>query len=473
MSYELIYRTLVPNAPLYRRTQGDGAGPLFESRSSSNNVLLGKALTPGLQQPSLVSSFKGSIDAILFCFPKWATQEPGATAYQSVIRALRPGTRFVVVHHATIKPEVASWFSAAGHGSANVQFVGMPDYVSLTDWAEDAYVSLKDEADGSSYLMEPWEFKRAGDALIADAVEDHSDIKASQAPLVFQGGNCLVGSDFWMLGKDYFVDTLELLQGQRPPITVPEGQSVDAFATELFSKYVDGKRRLVLIGTKKAIPHRQFVATKAGSEYFLDIPSGGTGMFQPIFHIDMFISLVGLDTQGRFEVLVGSPALADNILGTQSPFALEDVFDSIAKQLTESGFAVRRNPLVHRAKIGNPLTLAELKEFAAKPGYEGLVEPVKELAAAGAVDTTEVRMRDWHHITWNNCLVENSAAHGKHVYLPTFGHGDYSDLAKIDAEMRGLWEKLGFTVHLLADFNSFAERQGVVHCIKKYLARGD
>ena len=82
-------------------------------------------------------------------------------------------------------------------------------------------------------------------------------------------------------------------------------------------------------------------------------------------------------------------------------------------------------------------------------------------------------VRDWHHITWNNCLVENSDTVGRHVYLPTFGHGDYADLAVLDSQMTTTWQNLGFEVHQLADFNSFARRQGVVHCIKKYLARGD
>ena len=38
--------------------------------------------------------------------------------------------------------------------------------------------------------------------------------------------------------------------------------------------------------------------------------------------------------------------------------------------------------------------------------------------------------------------------------------------------MADLWESRGFSVHLLGDFNGFAERQGVVHCIKKYVTRG-
>lgn len=475
MSNSLIYRTLVPDAPLYRRTEGDDfRDTLFALRTKSNAFILEKAVVPGLQNPKLVSSYSGSIDRILFCFPSWATQDPDfVQAYRSVIDSLRIGTKFVVVHHESIKAVLETWFAAPGHNSADVLYVGLPDYVSLTDWAEDAYVALGDAADGTSYLMEPWEFKRAGDALIADAVEEFSDIKASQAPLIFQGGNCLIGSDFWLLGKDYFADTIELLQGQRPPVHVPDGESPDDFARTLFTKFIDKERRLVLVGTKKPIPLREYIGTKTGAAYFLDVAGGGAGTFQPIFHIDMFVSLAGSNAQGKFVVLVGSPALADKLLGTKSPFALDDVYDGIAKSFSELGFEVKRNPLVHRPTLGKTFLLSKLKEIAAQPNYESLMEAVKELTAAGALDTSVVTIRDWHHITWNNCLVENSSAKGKHVYLPTFGHGSYSDLKPVDAEMKKLWEALGFTVHQLGDFNKFAERQGVVHCIKKYLARGE
>ena len=68
--------------------------------------------------------------------------------------------------------------------------------------------------------------------------------------------------------------------------------------------------------------------------------------------------------------------------------------------------------------------------------------------------------------------MENSTNAGKHVYLPTFGPGENADLAVIDDERDRLWSGMGYTVHRLADFNAFASRQGVVHCIKKYLLRG-
>ena len=469
MSRESLYRALVPDAPLHLHTEVDVERPELGTRGA-----VVREFSPGLESPSLVSSFAGSIDRILFCFPSWAASEPELVGgYTSVIEALRVGTRFVVVHNASVGKVVERWFTDAGHPSENVELVPLPDFVAVTDWAEDAYVSLKDAADGSGYLMEPWSFGRYGDALIADAVEEHTDIRASSAPLIYQGGNCLVGDDFWLLGKDYFADTLTFLADDRSPVTIPSGTQPAAFATELFSTYVDAGRRLIQIGTRKPIPIQDYVGTRAGDDYYLDITSGGAGTFQPIFHIDMLLTLVGPEREeGAFRVLVGSPTLADELLGTSSPFGLAEVYDGIAKDLEGAGFAVVRNPLVHRSTLGQTLTLRELRQLSKEPDGAPLVPAVAQLTAAGAKDGTVITVRDWHHITWNNCLVEKSEKVGRHVYLPTFGYGDNADLATIDAAMRALWEDLGFTAHLLGDFNGFARRLGVVHCIKKYVTRG-
>lgn len=474
MSNSHIYRSLVPDAPRYKRTEGDEyRDSLFSLRAKSNLILLEKSITPGLQKPRLISTYAGTIEKILFCFPSWAIEEEKyVSAYQSVIQSLRQGTKFVIVHHESIRPTIESWLTSAGHNLDNIDFVPIAEYVSLTDWAEDAYVALEDASDGATYLMEPWEFNRAGDALIADAVEDHTTIKASQAPLIFQGGNCLIGEDFWLLGKDYFVDTIELLNRQRSPAPIPKEADPETYVRRLFSNYVDKDRRLIVLGTRKPLALKNYVGSRESEQYFLDIAAGGVGTFQPIFHIDMFITLIGRNSQGKFEILVGSPRLGDQILGTRSPFSLDDLYDDIAAALEKEGMLVKRNPLVHFPTIGQTLLLHELQKIASQSGYEALKPAIDELSKSGATDNSRVSVRDWHHITWNNCLVENSSANGKHVYLPTFGHEPNIQLQKIDDEMTRIWESLGFTVHRLGDFNEFAKRQGVVHCIKKYLARG-
>jgi hypothetical protein len=469
-----IYSRLVPNAPLHRRTDRDRRpAPELVSRARAAAVLRGRARTPGLQKPSLVSSFRDRIDTVLLAFPNYGVSQPALTAgYESVVRALRVGTRFIVVHHKSGARRIRKWFDAARHPASNVTYVPLPDYVSFTDWAEDAYVALTDGTDAGVYLMEPWEFPRAGDALIAEAVQEFADrVVAAQAPLIFQGGNCLVGDDFWLLGKDYFADSLSLISGDRAPVEKPDRDRPEAFLRKLFSDYVDASRKLLVIGTGKEIPLRQYYGTREGKRFFLDLASGGAGLFQPIFHIDMFVTLVGRNPQGEFDVLLGSPRMADEMLGTASPFSLDDVYDVIEKDLARHGFKVRRNPLVHRPTLAQTMTLGRLREMASGAGDEALREALKELEALDANDSTRVSVRDWHHVTWNNCLVENSDSVGRHVYLPTYGHGPNADLRKIDAHMTKLWREAGFTVHPLADFNEFARRQGAVHCIKKYIRR--
>jgi hypothetical protein len=226
----------------------------------------------------------------------------------------------------------------------------------------------------------------------------------------------------------------------------------------------------VVLGTEKPISLRQYVGTKEGSEYILDVPAEGAGTYQPIFHIDMFVTLVGGGKNEKFKVLVGDPSLADKALGTKSPYALAEVYDTIAKQFEDLGFEVVRNPIVHWQTKGRKYKLSKLGEIAASSKDEALSRSVAELAGLGASDATDVTARSWHHITWNNCLVERMEK-GSTVYLPTFGYGDKSSLAVLDQQMTALWKGLGFEVKLLGDFNGFAERQGVVHCIKKYLER--
>ena len=469
-----LYRTLVPDAPLHRRTDRDVFHVAeFAKRAAATSFLSGRPIRPGLQAPSLVSSYSGSIDRILFALPNYGVSDPeSAKAYKSLISALRIGTKFIVVHHESNKAIIEQWFTTLGHSLSDITLVPFPKYINFTDWAEDGYVALLDTADNTPYLMEPWTFPRAGDALIAEAAQEYTNVVASQAPLMFQGGNCLIGNEFWLLGKDYLADSVELAKSRRSPILVPSNTTAIDFILQLYSDYIDQKRRLVIMGTQKQIAIRPFYGTAEQGAYYIDIAGNGVGVFQPIFHIDMLITLVGEDSDGNFEVLVGSPILADQILGTSSPYSLNDVYDTFASELENQGMRVYRNPLVHRPTVGETFTISELLQIAKQPDYSALQDAVRELIAAGAGNSDSVRIRDWHHITWNNCLVENSASRGKHVYLPTFGHGSERDLEVIDLEMKRIWEQRGFSVHLLADFNSFARRQGVVHCIKKYVDRG-
>jgi hypothetical protein len=67
------------------------------------------------------------------------------------------------------------------------------------------------------------------------------------------------------------------------------------------------------------------------------------GTRQPLFHIDMFISLAGRGEDGRYRLMVGDPREAAILTGEPlKPEAMPEVFDNIAAQLAQSGFAVIR-----------------------------------------------------------------------------------------------------------------------------------
>lgn len=161
------------------------------------------------------------------------------------------------------------------------------------------------------------------------------------------------------------------------------------------------------------------------------------GTRQPLFHLDMFITLAGRGEGGRYRLLVGDPREAARISRTPlRPQAMAEVFDDIARQLAEQGFDVHRNPL--------PLVYA---------------------------DDEQRRLRRWYFATSNNALVHRPKDGAATVFLPTYGHGAFPELEATDAANENLWRSLGYDVVRLGDFHAFAVNLGAVHCIKKYLDR--
>lgn len=469
MLYDEAYNYFFPNPAPYKRHQGDSSYYMAKKKE----LLTPFSATPA-PKPSLVSSYHGTIDTLLFSFPSWAVaRDAYASGYKSLIKSLRKGTKFVVVHQQQDRVVVERWFSDAGHVAKHITFVPIADDIDFTDWAEDPYVALIDPA-GGQVLLEPWHFFRGGDALIADAVERHTKITSTQSPLIFQGGNCLIGDNYWLLGRDYLTETVDLLLSSRSPLntTGMNREEVELLSLRTFSEWLDSGRALKIIGTEKAIPLEAFVAQREGDNFYLDYMLDGVGIHQPVFHIDMFITLVGRNSSGKFTILVGSPSLGATLSGEKSPQPMDQAYNEIAAQFPASEFDVHRTPIIHKPlKLGETYTFADLATLSQEDRWKSFRKPVAQFRALGAADDTKVQGREFGCVTWNNCLVENSSK-GKHVYLPTFGHGNNGHLKAVDEFMRLLWkDKLHFDVKMLGDFTPFAARSGVVHCIKKYLAR--
>ena len=241
-----------------------------------------------------------------------------------------------------------------------------------------------------------------------------------------------------MIGADYPAHSIDYIGSH---LTAPVGTDPANFIRGLYNEYLDRERQLIYIASTIPVPTETSREIVVDGQPWKEVLYGGnrSGTVQPLFHIDMFITLVGRGPGGQFKVLVGDPAMASEILGQQpSSTAMQEVFDNIASGLGNAGFEVRRNPL--------PMAFE---------------------------DDASRRERFWYFATSNNCLVQNSQTDGLIVWLPTYGYGAWTSLAATDEVNRQIWEDLGFEVRQLGDFHPFAANLGAVHCIKKYLARGD
>ena len=394
----------------------------------------------GVARPAnlaLIPTADGEIRRLLFTIPQYAVLDPVmSAAYKRLFATLPATARLVVLVQASAEAEVTQWLVDAGR-DATAEVGAFDDTLNISIWAEDGYVVAKDGASGRTYFVEPYAFPRYADGLVADFVSNFTDLRNTQTPLYFQGGNVLIGDDFLLIGADYPANTLEYIRSGvlRPP----DGTSPQDFVRMLYSDYLDKGRRVHYVGSRAPVPQEQSRPIRVNGEPWTEIIAAGNrpGTVQPLFHIDMFITLIGRASPGTpYRVMVGDPSRAFSILGGQAPaHAMQRVFDDIATQLGLAGFDVIRNPL--------PLVY---------------------------MDDEMRRERFWYFATSNNALVQNAPT--KHVWLPTYGHGNWPELQATDHANARIWTDLGFEVHALGDFHAFAENLGAVHCIKKYLERG-
>ncbi len=420
-------------AGLVRRTHRDASRDELRARGL-RTALTQELLEARPSQPRLVSTAEGAFARLLLTIPSYAVEAPELAAiYAGLLRTLPKPTALVVLTHESVAATIASWLKKARRRKGDV-IVTAPDHLVFSVWAEDGYCASAEGA--HTYLVEPYAFPRYGDGLIAELVSNATDLRKSQAPLYFQGGNVLIGDDFFFIGADYPAESLAYVGDVLAPAP---GESPADLVRRLYSEYLDTGRRLIYVGSTVPVPAERVRKIAVDGEPWTEVLHAGNdkGTAQPIFHIDMFVTLAGRGPTGAYRALVGDPAMAADFMGERvRPHAMREAFDSIAAGLGRLGFEVTRNPM--------PLVY---------------------------VDDPEVRERFWYFATANNALVSVSPRDGDHVWLPTYAYGEWTSLAPVDRRNQEIWEAMGFTAHLLPDCHPLASALGAVHCVKKYLAR--
>lgn len=386
---------------------------------------------------TMLSSWDRPIRKVLLTIPNTVFGEEGNTdpvrmrleaAYRSLFRSLPADCRLVVLvkpkHHATAHV----WLADEGVHSNRYEILPMTK-ANATMWANDPFWTCTPRTRplDPPVLVEPNTYPRVGDKHVADDLIDALGYSGIVLPRLFEAGNLLVGDDFYFVG----IDTVDDLG----PGTLAVGKAYRA---------MEAVRRPIVVGdpTTSLLPVEWSEPLAGLTPWKVSGPELKEGSRQPIFHLDMYVTLVGrTEPEAPFVVMVGDPAMATDLMGgsTWVPGLGQDPtrqleFDAVANQLTDAGFEVIRNPL--------PLV------------YE---------------DSTSSTTRKYYFASYNNAIVQRNP---DRVLLPSYVDASSQELKAVEAHQILQWEKLGFEVILLADMNAFALAGGAANCIKNVLARG-
>ena len=276
-------------------------------------------------------------------------------------------------------------------------------------WAQDGYCCLKKNT-GETVLIEPLDFARGGDHFVADQVAAETNMEVEVTKYHLQGGNILAGDDYIIVGKDYLHHN-ERLTGESP------------------RKITNGFKKL--FGVSELI----WLGFDSPLNFPIDVFQG---QYQPIFHIDMYVTLGGKTAEGKELVFVGDPALAKSILNQPAPPAeVVQAFDKTAQFF---------------------------KSYSSGTKFEVVRLPL---------DLWDVTSKSGTFLTYNNCLIE-SFEDTRNAYLPAYASVAPGSLnrRRLDKKAAQVFKNAGFSTKLLTGaYEELCKHGGSIHCITKALDR--
>ncbi|MBX2816859.1 MAG: hypothetical protein KTR24_12705 [Saprospiraceae bacterium] len=351
--------------------------------------------------------------------------------FYNLIDALGGERRYVTLYTKGKKEGVLNHFDRAGIPRKDLFACHTVFDVSV--WTQDPFLATTAE-DGSTFLCTDVLYAIGKDQTIAPDVAMQVDwVDFNYSYLFFIGGNSLVSHDYLLLGKDFIYTNL----GRKYLETVPA--ILHAFEQGFSMQPIN-------VGTKNPIPNVP-PGSSEGDTVF------DHGMYQPIFHLDMFLTITGDrdPASGKEIILIGRPALAQKILqDTSKIYGHDQYFAEIEAQLSEY-FVVKQLPIY-------PTTSVQTY-----PGNTGNLS---------------------YYLTYNNVVLENYfdqdlGRQVRTVYLtqyydpsyPFNPRGGQEVRKKLDEAAVGIWEDLGFEVKLIPNMEIFASGNGSIHCMTKTLKR--
>ena len=292
--------------------------------------------------------------------------------------------------------------------AANVNVIAAPNGAALWPWPQDRVTVIRG-GDGSTTVLgsdDPDDYTAyaAGRACGMDGAV----ALGSPQP----GGNILVDGKTCFVGADLCVPAIDT------------GRLIEVIACAPLARR--GPVRFEMVPGDHS--WRQDIDRSIAAE----------GSRQPIFHIDMFMTLAGATPEGTPRILLGDPVWASALIGLPLPEGFPvKAFEQIEFGLRLRGYEVHRNPL--------PFVY---------------------------FDDPEAKLREWFYASANNCWVEcMEPASGCRVFLPEYGFGPWPELKATDDANAAVWEGLGFEVVRGGDFLPLADQLGSLNCVSRILDR--
>lgn len=411
-------------------------------------------ISPPSGQVNLLPNIgRQGFSALLTLPPAFAGTSAGRraeTAIRSLLSALPRDARLAVAAHPSVIQAVSDWRESEG---LKIAFVPIDASVDHTLWAQDDFLAVTEGE--VPVLVFPAGTKRPADRRVVETVAAELNLRTRRADFAFEGGNVLVGARTIVVGAD-----------------VGEGVA-DEEITRWFSALSPGKQ-VKVIRSSGRLPPQQVRFRNGESGPFVEEVFGHTGVLQPLFHIDAFLSTAGLDADGREVLFVGCPRLASAAAGQgRLPLcdqSVAEAFDDVAADLRQSdAFRVVRNPLVILPFVEAGLKAWSRATVASRLGRVDGIEDV--LAQMDGRNLRSIAVHRWRAATQNGCVPFLDGAARK-VLLPTFAHGPRAFLAPAEALNRSLWQAQGFHAVELSDYAPVALANGSLHCLFKFLPSG-
>lgn len=432
----------------------------------------GTVLTP-------ISSSKGKIKKLLFILPKDAQVKIKYNFFpvlKELIAKMNQVEQFIFIYRGyelDLDKDFDAWLKA--HPRVKLETIKneegelAPDS-ELSIWAQDHFYTLKALSKNASHPQIygmignlDSNFRFALERVVANRFPstDPAPFKLKKTGLPFEGGNILVGENFILVGEqDWYPDAYKKWFGKAP----------------------------IFVHTSTPPPRQATHLSKDNmNNTFPVFPTDSIRGVQPLFHLDLFLTLVGYNsTKTSYTLVVGQPEL-----GVEHIKHLDHEFYLFMNQWLTQMQASISSCIEHLKTNFSNILNVELK-----------IVSIPLVLTYNDKITANRQEREWFWATYNNCLVEQDST-SKKVWLPSYGnpitsnysnkpvpegvaapiqrhlpressiqYGDWSFLEKYDKASQFIWEALGFEVCLLEqNYLPFARQHGSLNCFSNCIER--